>query len=364
MSSTDIDTVIKIVLAAVGKYADKAVALQKDLNGAAQGDDYALLKTIIQQYIQEAGRLETNLKGVLAKVVELESSQTRRELYGERWWQQKQQALYKTCEKDPQDGFSQWLQVYAGALIDWNLGICERLVNESFPLPPQAVDISTLFRNDTKAIVDKKYVQALDMLTYLIQATSKKPSQPILNEFMRATLLVFIGRIYLYHIPDDEVALRYFEQARDLAPKDGRPYAALGEHYRLKKERDKALALYQQAIDLSPKQPDGYIGMGLLLEDQSLWDEADDSYEEAIEAVQEEKDIQAALSKLLTLQQVADRLGLSVATCTYSLRGSLRKNFLSRLFKLWISLSLLESSMKGHILSAWAIDSRVKYWKA
>jgi len=194
---------------------------------------------------------------------------------------------------------SQWLQVYAGALIDWELGICERLVNESFPLPPQAVDISTLFRNGTKALVDKKYRRALDMLTYLIQATSEKLSQPILNELIRATLLVFIGRIYLYDILDEEVARGYFEQARDLAPQYGQPYAALGEYYQLKKDHNKAQALYQQAIDRSPNQPDGYIGMGLLQEDKSLWDEADDYYEEAIETVQKEKDIQVALSKLL-----------------------------------------------------------------
>jgi len=299
MSSTDIDTVIEITLAATGKYADKAQALQKELSAAAREDDYVLLSTVIEQYIQEVEKLHANLKGILAKVIELGSNKARQEPYSERWWQQKRRELYKVFEMDPQNGLSQWLRVCAGALIDWELGVCEKLVKESFPFPSKEFDVSNLFRNGTKAIIDEKYPQALDMLTYLVQAASEKLSHPILNEFTRATLLVFVGRIYLYKVFDVEVALSYFEQAKELASKDGRPYSALGEYYRLNSDRDKASAFYQQAIELSPKQPDGYIGMGLLMEDQSLWDEADDRYEEAIEAVREEKDIQVALSKLL-----------------------------------------------------------------
>src|SRR2546430_2504628 len=164
MSTTDIDTMVEIATAATEKYTDKALALQKDLSAAAREDDYVQLSTVIEQYIQEAEKLQANLKGLLAKVVESGSSRARQERYSERWWQQERQALYEAFQLDVQEGLSQWLQVYAEALIEWELAICEKLVNESFSFPLQVVDVSKLFRNGTKAIVDENYTQALDML--------------------------------------------------------------------------------------------------------------------------------------------------------------------------------------------------------
>src|SRR5260370_27466621 len=122
MGSHDIDTVIEITVGATGKYADKAQGLQKELSAAAREDDYVLLSTVIEQYIQEVEKLHANLKGILAKVIELGSNKARQEPYSERWWQQKRRELYKVFEMDPQNGLSQWLRVCAGALIDWAMG--------------------------------------------------------------------------------------------------------------------------------------------------------------------------------------------------------------------------------------------------
>ncbi len=299
MSMNDMDRPIENVLAITGKYNDKAMALQKNLSMVAKEEDHAFLREVIQQYIQEAEKMQANLQEVLAKVVELEILQARREQYSEQWWQQKRQVVYKALQNDPQKGLSEWFQTYAEVLIAWELAICMKLISESFPFPRQAVDVLTLFRDGTQAIEAESYLQALEMLMYLTQVTSTRNSQLILDQTSRATLLVFIGRIYLYKASESEAALKLFERAKELVPNDGLPYAALGSYYQAQQDSSQARSLYQRAIELSPKRPDGYIGMGLLAEKRALWDEAADWYEEATEAVQEEKDIELALSKLL-----------------------------------------------------------------
>ncbi len=296
---SDMDSAIENVLAVTGKYTNQVMALQKNLSVVAKEEDHALLREVIQQYIQEAGKLQANLQEVLAKVVELEILQARREQYSEQWWQQKRQVVYKALQNDPQKGLSEWFQTYAEVLIAWELAICMKLISESFPFPRQAVDVLTLFRDGTQAIEAESYLQALEMLMYLTQVTSTRNSQLILDQTSRATLLVFIGRIYLYKASESEAALKLFERAKELVPNDGLPYAALGSYYQAQQDSSQARSLFQRAIELSPKRPDGYIGMGLLAEKRALWDEAADWYEEATEAVQEEKDIEVALSKLL-----------------------------------------------------------------
>lgn len=266
---------------------------------AMQTDDYSTVIAVIQQSIQDVEKWKIILQEVLRQVEELEASQARQVQYSERWWQWKQKTLYETLQNDPLKGLYQWLRTYAKALIAWELGMCEKLANEPFPFPLQAVDVPTLFQKGTQAIIDEKYQQALDMLACLTKAASMSQLDNILKKSERATLLVFMGRIFLYKISDSEAALNFFEQAQKLAPENGRPNAALGEYYRLKNEREKAMWFYKQAIELSSKQPDGYIGKGLLYEDQELWDEADDCYEEAMEVVREGRDIEVALNKLI-----------------------------------------------------------------
>jgi len=300
MKTVDIGDVVERARAAVGNYTDKVSPLPGALQVAAQGNEYALIQDILQQCLDETGTLQVRLKEVLAQIQELEVDQARRERYSERWWQQRRQELHTTFQDDPQKGFIQWLQTYVKALIAWEFGICHNLVNEPFAFPGEAADVLAIFQNGTQAILDERYWQALEMLDYLTQPVLSSQSQPILDEVDRATVLVFIGRIHLYKMFDSGAALKHFEQARQLAPKYGLPYAAIGSYYQTQNNNNQALTLYQQAIELSPNQPDGYVGMGLLSEDQGSWDEASDWYEVAIARVRDEKDPGLALSKLLS----------------------------------------------------------------
>ncbi len=278
-------------------FADKV--LDTIISSAEYSEDYAPVKTTIQKYIQEMGSWQVILREMLKQVEALEASRTLRERYGERWWQQKRKVLYDTFQGDPQEGLRQWLQTYAEALITWQLNICDKLAKEPFPFPPQAADFIALFQTGTQAIRDERYLDALDMLNYLIQVESVNQPQPILDQINRAILHIFSGRIFLYKSTDRESALRHFKQAGELASDDGRPHAALGDFYRVENDTHKALRLYREAIERSPNQPDGYIGMGLMADDQKRWDEADEWYERAIAAVQNEKDFDIGLRQFL-----------------------------------------------------------------
>ncbi len=239
MNTADISSVIALIIKANEKYIDNASHLQKDLSGIALRDDYILLKDLLQRYIHEAEKLQTGFQETLAKAIELEASWVRQELYSERWWQQKRRTLFEAFLQDPKKGLSHWLQTYAEALLAWELAICKKLVSESFPFPTQAVDVLALFRDGTKAIEDETYLQALDMLVYLTQSTLRTQSQPTLDEISQAILLVFMGRINLYKASYREVALNLFERAKELAPKDGLPYTALGSYYRAQQDSDR-----------------------------------------------------------------------------------------------------------------------------
>ena len=251
---------------------------------------------------------------IIADAIPIEPLQ--REQYDEECWQRKRDALQEAFEHDPNVGLDAWRQVYAKTLTDWKLNFCQSLVN--LPFLAQVRSVIEPFQIGTDAIVAGQHSYALPMLMDLVQTQSTE-GQFVLNEMIRSLLYVFIGRIYLCEIKDNRAALKYFVEARnlvqtkDLIPKDGYPYAALGDYYlylsqevllqdsdhQQNRYRRQAEKLYQQAFNFSPDQPHGYVGMGLLCEEQAQWDEADDYYRQAIEKIWQEADIAQALRKLL-----------------------------------------------------------------
>ncbi|NJO75092.1 MAG: hypothetical protein HC833_15795 [Leptolyngbyaceae cyanobacterium RM1_406_9] len=274
------------------------------------------ISSIVEQPDEHEKRQQ--LAQIIIDAIPIEPFQ--REQYDEEWWQKEYDDLQKAFELDPNVGFNKWRQVYANVLMDWKLDLCQSLVNAPFleQYFNRFRDVTELFRVGTDAIVSGQYSNALPMLTDLAQTQSEE-GQFALSEIIRSLLYVFVGRIYLYEIKDNREALKYFVEARnlvqmkDLTPRVGYPYAALGDYYLyLSQEhflqndqyqqshyRRQAAKLYQQAITFSPDYPNGYVGMGLLCEEQAQWDEADDWYRQAIEKVWQEEDIDQALSNLL-----------------------------------------------------------------
>ncbi len=276
----------------------------------SQAEVYERAKAYIQQQIQDTEKWADTLKGMLDQVKILEKNWIRKELYSEHWYRQERQNLQKVFQDDPQAGFVSWLQTYVGALLAWKLDICEKLVQEPFPYPPESLPAVTLFKKGTQGLKEENYPEALEMLNYLGGTQYRDQSQPLLDEFSRALVHILMGRIFLGG-QNHTQALKHFEQAAAATPGDGRPLAALSNAYLVQKDFERALTLAQQAMERSPDQPDGYVGMALWAEEKEKWDEVDGWYDRAIGTVSEEEDISAALSGLLA--PVSGKLFFQVA---------------------------------------------------
>jgi tetratricopeptide (TPR) repeat protein len=278
------------------------VFFERVLNIAAQETQYFSVEEGVRKYVQDAEKCHFLLQDVFQQIKELKSSLTLQNLYGENWWQQIHENLSQAFEKNPREGWEQWLRIYVAAFLNWELETCSKLVKEPFPFNPEDAERLKLFRHGTEAMVSGRYEHALEMLSQLTRWKISAQSQPLLSKTDKLLVLIFIGRIYLYRTSDVEMATSSFEHAQRTAPDDARPYAALGDAARFKGNKDEALKLYQQAIELSSVEHSGEIGMGLWSEDQELWDEADDWYEKAIKKLRLRtgvKNIQVELSKML-----------------------------------------------------------------
>jgi tetratricopeptide (TPR) repeat protein len=297
------------------------------------GNYYRSLNEEIQTSIEGARLLQAILEQILRQVETLEAEQPQYEGYSEQWWSNTQKELRGAFETDPMAGVKQWLQIYAELLLNWRLDLCDRLVRESWPFPPDAAHLPAIFKDGTKALQTLSSVEAnvsttvsrsntpwqssradrspertisrdnaLEMVRHLTDLTNLNETKSLLDHRSGSLLQILAGRIYLQSNENQEAALMCFEQARKLAPAEGYTLAALGDYYRAKGDRDKAGELYQQAIDLQPNQPEGYNGLGLWSEDQELWDEANDWYEQGIKLLLQQRDINdpdAILRRLL-----------------------------------------------------------------
>ena len=213
--------------------------------------------------------------------------------------------LQDTVSLDPNLGLRLWLRTYADAVIAYDVDTCTRLVSEWFSFGAQNTGLLSRFRAGTEAIKSERYRDALEMLTGLLGAASATGAAPLLSQINRALLSILIGRVLLYERTEGETAVTdldqarlHFEEARTLAPDDGRPYAALAEYYRLAGRADEARRMCDEAAARAPHAPDVHIVRGLLFESEGLWDKADDQYERAINAVGSESDV-AAVSRAL-----------------------------------------------------------------
>ncbi len=271
-------------------------AIEKILSNIESADSWDPVIAALSKSIQDAEKLQALLRDMLRQVEYLEESRAQRERFGERWWRRKSRQLNETFQRNPQEGLVEWIRASAETLIAWELDALDRLVCEPFPFPSEAACIVSLFQRGAKDFKEESYERSLALATFLAHFTPANQSEPLLDAHSRATLHIITGRIHHYSSNEEE-ALKHFEQARELAPDDGRPSAAIGNYHRGRSDDYESLKFYQQAVEQSPDQPDGYVGLGMLSVDQKRWQEAEEWYERAIDVARREKDIDAALRK-------------------------------------------------------------------
>jgi tetratricopeptide (TPR) repeat protein len=272
-------------------------ALQAVAQTALDSASYSAIKRLLQRQLKSAEEWRGILRIFLQEVQASEARHIRRELYGPGWWDARRAELRREFDQQPDTAVEHWLQTFAELLLAWEWEVCDELVNEVPAIPAALGDVPLLFRQGVAALRSKRYPAALPMLMQIAQSQPNGPLKGQLPSPSRALLYTLIGRIHLNSVSDPDAACRWFDQACQLDPDDGRPDAALGEYHLVRSDNDQALASFQQALLKSPNQPDGYLGMGWYFERQSIWDDAAEWYDKAIAVVWEEKDVLKALRK-------------------------------------------------------------------
>jgi tetratricopeptide (TPR) repeat protein len=254
--------------------------------------------------------------------------QSREWTFSPGWWQERFSELHSAFQSDPQDATRQWVQIFTQALVEWDLEGCQTLVQQSFPLPDYLAYLPLMFESGVEALIQGNLAEAEDMLTFLVQPGGIYPNQPTLEPLLHALVLVLMGRMIAQQQTEEtqeDRTLILFNQARELAPQDGRPLAALGEYYRgngefettqaseeesqpvtvpteprrSKADLDQATTMFKEAMRLSPDQSEGYTGMAMLMEDQGYWEEAHAWYRQAVECALRFPDPYRTLKRLL-----------------------------------------------------------------
>jgi len=224
--------------------------------------------------------------------------QSREWTFSTGWWQEQFSKLHSAFEADPQHGVRQWVQTFTQALVEWDLEGCKTLAEQSFPFPDYLAYLPLMFEGGAEALIQGNLAEAEDMLAFLVQPGGIEPDQPTLEPVLHALVLVLEGRIEALKENPQGVE-EIFKHAAELAPQDGRPQAALGEHLRLAGDHDQAISLFKEAIRLSPDQPEGYTGMAMVMEDQGYWDEARAWYRQAVDCALRFPDPYRTLTRLL-----------------------------------------------------------------
>jgi Tfp pilus assembly protein PilF len=307
---TSIAQEIKSLIPALQQFIDQqaegqvyrlpAEALADELASVAdRGGGYPEARQALQSHQFIAALWGATLGEMLTNLDHFEQARLRREIYSPRWWEQTVQTLQQAFDQDPQAAYQQWVNIYTQALVDWDLKTCNQLVSTSFPYPRDQYPYALLIRHGNAALQEKDYPATLEMLNYLVTQLAGASIEDL--RLLGALLSIFIGRIHLYNMKAPELARTAFDRAVDLAPRDGRPLAALG-HIALQQGGDalaEANRLFSRAIEFSPDQPDGHVGKAMIAEKRELWAEADEWYTTAVQETLDERDVLQFLSKML-----------------------------------------------------------------
>lgn len=279
------DDVEAIISRAQRRLAEQPVgSLARQLRGALHAlkrvDDYDDLTTQLRRLVVDLDSYRAVLATVLDEVREAEKARADAERFGEVWWKRRQRQVAEAFQAGPDEGRRRWLATYAEALLAERFDVCHRIALAGWPSP----DGSELFKAGAAALKERRYRDAVDVLELL--AGDGAGTGP-LDAATRATVIVFLGRIYLYELSNLAAAQEQLRCALELLPNDGRAVAAFGECLRAGGDRERAAESFTRAVQLSPHLPDGYIGAALLNEDRQWWHRARDWYDDAIDAAGE-----------------------------------------------------------------------------
>jgi tetratricopeptide (TPR) repeat protein len=201
--------------------------------------------------------------------------------FSPKWWSEEFENLRQAFAQNAQEGANRWIRTFTEALVEWDLEGGQKLVEQSYPFPDHLAFVPLMFEDGLQKLREGNLPAAEDMLSFLIQGRGGDSGQPKLEPSLQAAVLILLARIATAKGNEEESQAK-LKQARELAPMDGRPLAALGSYHRSKGQYEQAAALLREAVKLSPDQPEGYTAMAILMEEQKFWDESHAWYKQAV----------------------------------------------------------------------------------
>ena len=177
-------------------------------------------------------------------------------------------------ERNADAGWRIWLRDFAEALGHWRVRLCQVLVDADLPFP-KSFEEPCDFRRAMRLVLHERWPETSAFWTFLARDESLPPST-------RARLIITVGEIHLYYFSPPEKALRFFEQAQQLAPGLGRVLSALGDYHADRGDSETATDYFKRAIEAAPDRFEAYCSLGDLAQKESRFTEAESWYLEAV----------------------------------------------------------------------------------
>ncbi len=248
----------------------------------------------MQTELEDWKRLLDDLQTTASDWYVFEELQAR---FNDSWWAGQLAALEAKFKENHQDGARLWLELFASALVEWDLPGCARMTAHEFPFPESLAYVPLMFQSGVAGLQNGQPAEAGDMLAFLSEPLGLEPP-PQIDPKVQALIIFLQGRIS-EAAGDLEQAADQYTRAAGMLPLDGLPQTGLAWLKKRQGSEEEAAALFKQACSLSPDQPEGYTGLAMLLDDQSAWSEAEEWYRRAVDCALRKPNPLRAVERLL-----------------------------------------------------------------
>jgi tetratricopeptide (TPR) repeat protein len=166
-----------------------------------------------------------------------------------------------------------WISLFASALIEWRVEICESLWTQFRQRVAERVP--ERFDQWIQALVLERWAEARPLFRFFIE-------DPVIADQERARLLLVDAKIIHYHHHDAVAARKLLEQAEALAANSAHIKTAWGDYWHSERDDEKAREAFMQAHALDAENSDPVIGLGQIATDLGEYDEAEERFLDAI----------------------------------------------------------------------------------
>lgn len=166
-------------------------------------------------------------------------------------------------EQSAERGWQSFVNVLAEAVMRFRHGFAGQLLEANLPFSESQRAAGLELRGAVRFMSQARWPEAYEQLGRLAQFDFLQP-------LVRARLAVMLAQIELFHFRNAVQAKKFYDQAEQLAPNDGKVLSAVGEYWLTEKDAEqvdqtdyeRALSYYERARAASPNVALPYAYMG------------------------------------------------------------------------------------------------------